>query len=137
MFDAQKNQVRTVEELILALHPVQTSALDSAHPEAAIAELRRMKSNISAVLAFTSHSLGKDLDREPEFRNVLDELRRECLLINGMISRIIFRQRWLFSVSKLEDIREVLTHYQEMAGVACRMCLLIAPESGSSLLNAL
>ncbi len=95
-----------------------------------------MKSNISAVLSFTSFSLSQETANDPEFRHVVDEVRRECLLINGMISRIMFRQRWLFSVSKVEDAREVLAHYEEMAGAACRMCLLLAPELGNNLLSA-
>jgi hypothetical protein len=95
-----------------------------------------MKNNISAVLSFTSYSLGADKAKDPEFRYVVDEVRRECLLINGMISRIMFRKRWLFSVSKVEDAREVLTHYEDMASAACRMCLLLAPELGNNLLSA-
>ena len=67
-----------------------------------------MKNNISAVLTFTSYSLEGGAT-DAEFRHVIDEVRRECLLINGMISRIMFRQRWLFSVG-VENGRELLAH---------------------------
>lgn len=136
MIDIRQIEVQSIEELILALHPVQSSAINSNRLEAAIGELRLMKSNITAVLSFTSHSAVVDMASDPELRHVIDEVRRECLLINGMISRIMFRQRWLFSVSKIEDACEVLTHYQDMAGAACRMCLFLAPELGNNLLSA-
>jgi hypothetical protein len=136
MIDVQNIEVQSIEELILALHPVQASAINSGRHEAALNELRLMKHNLSAVLSFTSHSLKEEMANDPEYRHVIDEVRRECLLINGMISRIKFRQRWLFSVSKVEDSLELLMHYQEMAGAACRMCLLFAPELGNDLLSA-
>ena len=78
----------------------------------------------------------EELASDPELRHVIDEVRRECLLINGMISRIMFRQRWLFSTSKIEDARDVLAHYEDMASAACRMCLIFAPELGNNLLSA-
>ncbi len=135
MIDVRKVEVQSIEELILALHPVQTSVIDLNRVEAALSELRDIKNNVSAVLSFTSYSLTRDMADDPEFRHVIDEVRRECLLINGLISRIMFRQRWLFS-SKVEDAHEVLAHYEDMASAACRMCLLFAPELGNNLLNA-
>jgi hypothetical protein len=136
MIDVRKMEVRSIEELILALHRVPSSAINSNQFEATISALRLMKSNISAVLSFTSYSLSEDTAGDPEFRHVVDEVRRECLLINGMISQIMFRQRWLFSMSKVEDACEVLVHYENMAGAACRMCLFLAPELGNNLLSA-
>ena len=136
MIDIRKIEVRSIEELIQALHPVEASVFNSNRFETALSELRLMKGNISAVLSFTSYSLRVGKAEDAEFRYLIDEMRRECLLINGMISRIMFRQRWLFSVSKVEDAREVLAHYEEMAGAACRMCLLLAPELGNNLLCA-
>jgi hypothetical protein len=136
MIDSRKIEVRSIEELIQALHPVEASAINSNRFETVLPELRHMKANISAVLSFTSYSLREKKAEDPEFHYLIDEVRRECLLINGMISRIMFRQRWLFSVSKLEDACEVLAHYEDMAGAACRMCLFVAPELGNNLLNA-
>jgi len=136
MIDVRKVEVQSIEELILALHPVQASVIDMSRVDAALSELRQVKNNVSAVLSFTSYSLSGDMANDPEFRYVIDEVRRECLLINGIISRIMFRQRWLFSTSKVEDAREVLAHYEDMASAACRMCLLCAPELGNNLLKA-
>jgi hypothetical protein len=135
MIDVRKIEVRSIEELILALHPVQAAAINSDRFEAALSELRLMKDNITAVLAFTSFSL-EDEPTDGELRHVVDEVRRECLLINGLISRIMFRQRWLFTMSKIENGREVLAHYEDMASAACRMCLLLSPQLGNNLLSA-
>jgi hypothetical protein len=136
MIDVRTIEVRSIEELILALHPVQSSEIVSNRLDAAITELRLIKSNISAVLSFTSYSVVEDMASDPEFRHIIDEVRRECLLINGMISRMMFRQRWLFSVTKIEDACDVLVHYEDMASAACRMCLIFAPELGNNLLSA-
>jgi len=135
MIDARKLKVCSVEELIEALHPVQASAIHADRFEVAFWELRQMKSNISAVLSFTLYSLEKH-DINSELRHVMEEVRRECILINGMISRIMFRKRWLFLASKREDTNEALTHYESMTSAACRMCLLVAPELGNNLLGA-
>ena len=128
--------MQSIEELILALHPIQASAIDLDRTEAAISELRYIKNNVSAVLSFTSYSLQDVYEEQSEFRYVVDEVRRECLLINGMISRIMFRKRWLFSLSKIEEARDVLAHYEDLTSAACRMCLMVAPEQGNNLLNA-
>jgi hypothetical protein len=138
MIDVRTIEVRSIEELIIALHPVHADAINSDRFEAALSELRLMKDNISAVLAFTSYSLYSLEDGAPddEFRHVVDEVRRECLLINGLISRIMFRQRWLFTMSKIENGREVLAHYEDMTSAACRMCLLLSPQLGNNLLSA-
>jgi len=136
MLDGQKYQVHSVEELIQALHPVQASAIFSDRVEMALPELRQMKNNISAVLSFVSFSLGDETLQNPEFRRAIEDVRRECLMINGVISRIIFRQRWLFSLSKVENARDVLAKYERMATATYRMCQISAPELGVNLLGA-
>lgn len=136
MIDIRNIEVRSLEELIAALHPVQAATLQSDSFEDVKAELRLMKSNISAILSFTANSLDGDLAGDEEFQHVVDEVRRECLLINGMISGILFRKRWLFAKAKVQDACDVLAHYEEMANAACRMCLMMAPEMGNNLLGA-
>lgn len=136
MIDVRKIEVRSVEELIEALHPVQASAIRADEFEVAFWELRQMKSNVSAVLSFATYSAATRVESDPELLQVVDEVRRECILINGMISRIMFRKRWLFSASKIEDLCDALLHYEGMTSTACRMCLIVAPELGNNLLSA-
>jgi hypothetical protein len=136
MIDVRKIEVRSIEELILILHPVQASTIQSDSFEDCKAELRLMKNNISAILSFTSSSLGQNQSEDEEFRHVVDEVRRECLLVNGMISSILFRKRWLFAKAKVQDACDVLAHYEDMANAACRMCLMMAPELGNNFLSA-
>jgi hypothetical protein len=133
MLDAQKIELRSIEELIVALRPIRSTLSNSDSDQATLPHLRLIKSNISAVLSFTCHSGRED---DPEFRHVIEDIRRQCLMINGMISRMMFRQRWLFSVSRIEDIGEVLAHYEEIAGAVCRMCLLSTPKLRNDLLSA-
>lgn len=137
MIDVRKIKVQSIEELIAALHPIHVSAIREGRMEGALSELRQMKGNISAVLSFTNFSAKARAEKDAEFRSVVDDVRRECLVINGKISRIMFRKRWLFSVGKIEDAYDVLTHYEEMTSSVCRMCLMVAPELGNNLLGAL
>lgn len=135
MFNSEHIEVQSIEELILAVQPVDVNAIQSGDREPVMAELRRMKKNTTAVLSFTSYSLTKKLaDRELQY--ALNELRRECLVINGMISKMLFLQ-WPKNSSMAEHLTEVLSSYQEMTGSACRMCLLSAPELSNKLAKAL
>jgi hypothetical protein len=134
MIDLRRTEVRSIEQLIETLHPIQISAIRSERFDTTLSELRQMRNNITAVLAFTCHS--ESAGEETELRRVVDEVRRECLLINGMISRIMFRKRWLFSVSKIEETCEVLAHYKDLTRAARRMCRIVAPEQDRNLLNA-
>jgi hypothetical protein len=136
MIDVRKFEVRSVEELIEALHPIHASAIHADQFEVAFWELRQMKSNVSAVLSFATYSAATRAESDPELLQVVDEVRRECILINGMISRIMFRKRWLFASSKVEDVCEAFLHYEGMTRAACRMCLMVAPELGNNLLSA-
>ena len=136
MIDIRNIEVRSLKELIAALHPVQAATLQSDSFEDVKSELRLMKSNISAILSFTANSLDGNLAEDEEFQHVVDEVRRECLLINGMISGILFRKRWLFAKAKIQDACDVMAHYEEMANATCRMCLMMAPELGNNLLGA-
>ncbi|MFB3916076.1 MAG: hypothetical protein ACE14M_05070 [Terriglobales bacterium] len=135
MFNSEHIEVQSIEELILAVQPVDVDAIQSGERDAVYAELRRMKKNTSAILSFTSHSLTKKLaDRELQY--ALNELRRECLVINGMISKMLLLQ-WPKNSALTEHIVEILSSYQEMTGSACRMCLLSAPELSNKLAKAL
>lgn len=136
MIDVRRIDVRSIDELIEALHPIQASAIQAGLMDTAISELRQMKKNISAILSFTAHSMQSKKETDAEFRRVVEEVRRECLQINGMISRIIFRKRWLFSVSKIENACDVLARYEEMTSAACRMCLMVKPKLGNNLLGS-
>lgn len=136
MIDVRRIEVRSIDELIEALHPIQASAIQTGRVDTEFSELRLMKKNISAVLSFTAHFMQSKKAADAEFRRLAEEVRRECLLINGMISRIIFRKRWLFSISKFENACDVLAHYQEMASAACGMCLMVSPKSGNNLLDS-
>jgi hypothetical protein len=129
MIDVRRIEVRSIDELIAALHPIQASAIQAGRADTALSELRLMKKNISAVFSFTAHSMQSKQETDAEFRHVAEEVRR-------MISRIIFRKRWLFSISKIENARDVLAHYEEMTGAACRMCLMVSPKLGNNLLSS-
>jgi hypothetical protein len=133
MIDARKLELRSVEELVAALQPIRGAAFDD---DTALPRLRLIKSNISAVLSFTLCSVQEPAANDPEYRRTVEDLRRQCLMINGMISRIMFRQRWLFAKSTIKEISEVLERYEQMAGAACRMCLVTAPKLRQVLLSS-
>jgi hypothetical protein len=134
MIDGERIAVLSIEELILALEPVDATAIQSDDRRTMYAQLRRMKNNMSAVLAFTSSSFAVQSGDDPELRYLVDQLRGECLLINGMISKLMLR-RFAF-LDTVKYAQNVLDQYEEMAGVACRMCMMLAPQSGNNLARA-
>ncbi len=133
MIDAWKIEVQSIEELIRVLRPIRSAALDD---EATLPCLRLIRSNISAVLSFTFYSGARAAANNPEHSQIVEDIRRQCLMINGMISRIMFRRRWLFAKNTIEDVREVLTHYEQIAGAACRMCSITTPKLRDVLLGS-
>ena len=84
MFDA-KNQIQTVEELISHLERVEIDQLQSDIPANVRAELRYMKRNISAILAFVAAT--QDVAAGSELHLAMTAVRRECIALNGMISK--------------------------------------------------
>jgi hypothetical protein len=129
-------ELRSVEDLIQALQRVDASAIQSGHRDAIAGELQRIKKNVSAILIFTSYSASQAMGEDSELRHAVEEVRRQCLLVNGMISRMQVRLWSPIGSNKVEYALDVLTHYHEMTRAACRMCMLFAPEQGNNLAQA-
>jgi hypothetical protein len=137
MFNHEINRVRSIEELILNLERVDESALQSDHRETVRAELGRMRKNLSAVLAFVSHCSRQGWTHDPELGQALHKVRRECLLINRLISRMMILQA--LPVSKRRWVQytsPVLAHYAQMTDAARQMCLRTTPQLVDNLLVA-
>ena len=136
MIDVRKIEVQSIEELILALHPVQSSAINSNRLDAAIAELRQMKSNITAVLSFTSHSavVGYGKRSRASARHRRSAPRVSADQWNDLANHVppalvVLREQDRGRLRRM-------AHYEDMASAACRMCLIFAPELGNNLLSA-
>jgi hypothetical protein len=135
MFSREDVRVRSVEELIRNLERVDESALQSDHRETVRAELGRMRKNLSAVLAFVSHCSREEQPHDPQLGDVLHKVRRECLLINRLISRMVILQ--MLPVSKRRWVQytsPVLAHYAQMTDAARQMCLRTTPQLVDNLL---
>ena len=128
----------SIETLISNLEHIEASELHSDIRANVRAELKRMKRNISAVLRFVAHSSPLEAADSPELRKAILDVRRECLLINGMISRVLFLQvfsarpeRWASYAARAVE------HYAEMTHAACQICLIAMPRHAQQLANAL
>ncbi len=129
----------SVEQLIADLEHIEVSELQSDIRANVRAELKRMKRNISAVLRFVAHSSAVlETAENPELNQAICEVRRECLLINGMISRVLFLQTFWASPERwARYAANATTHYAEMAQAACQICRFADPLRAEALANAL
>jgi hypothetical protein len=134
----KRNEILSVEELISQLDHIEIGELASDIRPNVRAELKRMKRNISAILGFLPHvpSL-EDAGNSELFKAVL-EVRRDCLHINGLISKILLLQRlWLSSARLAGLVNRVSMQYEEMGKWAGQMCQLATPGLTQELLAAL
>lgn len=135
MLDDRGLDAHSIEELISRLEQVDESELQSDIRANVCAELRRIKRNLSAVLSFVDHSR---LPEDPDLRRRASCVRRECILLNAMISRILvlyycrIGQRICTAATSKAVMR-----YREMSEAACQMCQLMAPSYAESMAQAL
>jgi hypothetical protein len=124
----------SVEELISNLEHIEESELQSDIRANVQAELKRMKRNLSTVLRFVSHSSVLETSDNPELRKAILDVRRECLLINSMISKVLFLQIFRAAPERWAQYASRATaHYGEMAQAACQICLIAAPLRAQAL----
>ncbi len=139
MVDEKSIGQLSIEELIANLEHIEDSELQSDIRANVRAELKRMKRNISAVLHFISHSAAVlEAAGNGELNQAIRDVRRECLVINGMISRVLFLQTFWASPERWARHAATATaHYAEMAQAACQICQITAPLRVHALSRAL
>jgi hypothetical protein len=129
-------KIASIEQLISHLEHIEQSELSSDIRENVRAELKRIKRNVSAVLAFTDHPGWLKPVAEPGLREAITNVRRECLALNGTISKLLILQtiradRWV------EYSSVIMEQYVSMAEAIRQMCLLEAPLRAQELTDAL
>jgi Zn-dependent oligopeptidase len=135
MLDDRKLDVLSIEELISRLEHVDENELQSDIRANVCAELRRIKRNLTAVLSFFEHSR---LPENPDLRQAASDVRRECIQLNAMISRILvlfyFRigQRFCMAATS-----KAFDRYRGMAEAACQICQSLAPAYTVSMAGAM
>jgi hypothetical protein len=135
MLDEKQIDVYSIEQLISRLEHIEESELQSDIRANVCAELRRIKRNVSAVLSFIDHSRLPD---DPLLRATAADVRRECILINGIISRTLFLYFVRIGRSAcLDATSRVVGHYRGMAEATCQLCQLLSPSCTQSMAMAL
>jgi hypothetical protein len=138
MFRVKKKEPQSIDELIAALEHIEESELQSDIPANVRAELKRMKRNISSILSFVSHSQFLEDGMSPELRRVIRDVRRDCLLINSMISKALLMLTLRAGQAGMaEYTSSAMRKYLELMWDAHAMCLLTAPMQAEELLRAL
>lgn len=135
MLDDRRLDVHSFEELISRLEHIDESELQSDIRANVCAELRRIKRNLSAVLSLVDHSR---LPENPDLRRQASSIRRECILLNAMISRILVL--YYFRIGQrvcMAATSKAVLRYREMSEAACQMCQLVAPSYAESMARAL
>ncbi len=138
MLIRKRTEITSLAQLITRLEHIEDSELQSDLSQNVRAELKRMKRNVSAIISFISHFSAHGLPQDPELRALVTDVRRECLLINALISKTLFLQ--YFRATRrmyAEPASRLLNHYHGMGEAAGRMCVLISPELSPTLAKAL
>jgi hypothetical protein len=140
MLDDRQLEVRSIEQLISSLEHIEEMQFQSDIRENVLCELKRMRGNVSAVLAFVSHGDDASLagPAHAELGEALKEVRRQCLLLNATIAKIIVLQ-WSPAglVKWIEDSSGLMEQYRELAQAARRLCQITAPQLSADLARAL
>jgi hypothetical protein len=128
----------SLEELIAALEPIDMSELASDIRPNVRVELKRMKRNISAVLRYIAYAAAHPAPENRELHETILEVRRECLRINGTISKVLLLQAlWPHPEKWTAYTERAGAQYAEMAQAMQRICLVAAPLQTQALANAL
>ncbi|MFB3918010.1 MAG: hypothetical protein ACE14M_14880 [Terriglobales bacterium] len=138
MFDDKRINVTSLEQLISSLEHIEEMQFHSDIRANVRCELKRMRRNISAVLSFVSQSSrGEVKDDNGELRRALDEVRRQCLAINGMITKCLILQYSPSLKLSMKYSSRVLASYEDMVRMARQMCQIAAPQFTEALAKAL
>ncbi len=135
MFEHEGSQVTSIEQLIQSLEHIEENELKSDIRQNVRAELKRMKRNVSAILAFTAHALVPEL-ADARLEEAVVDVRRECIAINSTISKFLILQT-LHLDAWLEYTTRVTEEYAAMAEAVRKLCILTAPLRVQEMANAL
>jgi hypothetical protein len=124
--------ITTFEDLICNLEYVDPSDLLSDIPTNTRAELKRVKRNVSRVLSLLDQKLLPD----GESCVAAEEARRECLLINSLVFRLLLFQRVRMPQAVSEQLIRLRVSYGALAKSCHHLCLVADPGSASKLAEA-
>lgn len=134
MFNA-RHQVQTVEELISHLEHVEIDQLQSDISANVRAELRYMKKNTSAILAFVSATEG--IASDSELYQAMTAVKRECIALNGMISKSLLMLLVPIDAVRSRSELFLADQYASLARKTLALCALSAPQLTEDLATAL
>jgi hypothetical protein len=138
MAEHRRDEAFTLEQLISTLEHIEVSELASDLRANVRAELKRMKRNISAILRFIAYAAAQPAAQTLELHNAILEVRRECLAINGAISRLLILQAlWPNPERWTAYTERAAAQYAQMAQAMRAMCLIAAPGQSQALAEAL
>jgi hypothetical protein len=135
MFEHENSQICSIEQLIQSLEHIEESELKSDIRQNVRAELKRIKRNVSSILAFTAHALSPTVS-DPRLVGAVVGVRRECIAINSTISKFLILQT-LHADTWLEYSSRVADEYTAMAEALRKMCEVAAPLHVQQMANAL
>lgn len=137
MFGAEKH-ICSIEELISNLERIELDQLESDIPANIRAELKYMRKNLTAVLSFVSHSDIRCQPADSELYQVMIAVRKECIALNGIISRVLVLQ--LLPIAPVKVVRFLplaAVHYKNLSKATLDLCAVVAPQFTNSLAAAL
>jgi len=130
-----KKRALSFSDLIEALEHIEVDQLHSDIPANVSAELKHIKRNLSAILAFLP---AMDSTAEPALRESVRMVRQECMSLHVAIVKMVLLQFFRLSVVVDSQYPAVIAaQYQKLAQTMCQTCQMLSPQLTEQLSGAL
>jgi len=133
----EKNaEVRSFEELVQRLEPVEFEQFDTDIRANVRAELSRIKRNIVAILSFLTYYKEQNHAESSETNAAMSTVRRQCIDLNMVISRL--QLLYFFRIEKLAALQpsQAIIGSYERLGEALRFIYEMSAPQFFEELNA-
>jgi hypothetical protein len=122
-------------DLIEALEHIELDQLQSDIPANTRAELKHIKKNLSAILAFLGNL---DASAEPGLKESIRVVRRECMSLHITVAKLLVLH--FFRLNLVMDSQYatlVAAQYERVSEAMCQTCRLFSPQLVGELSGAL
>lgn len=131
---SKKESIMSFQQLIDALEHIELDQLHSDIPANVRSELKRMKSNLSAILSFLGNQAHPESAIDPRLTEAINTVRQECMSLHLTISNILLLQ--FFRLNLVLDSQypaKAAVQYRLISQAVCEMCQMSSPRLAEQL----
>ncbi len=135
---SKKESIMSFQQLIGTLEHIELDQLHSDIPANVRSELKRMKSNLSAILSFLGNQADPESAIDPRLTEAINTVRQECMSLHLTISKTLLFQFFRLNLV-IDSQRPALAaaQYERISQAVCQICQVFAPQFTEQLGSAL